>query len=512
MRKNIHITIIFSLLLALPLWTGCNNEMEGVDSSNSSNGGDYSGEPIRIEASVGSISNFGGTTTRSTGNMKNTFVQPLNENQDTGFDFVTTIEDIPAIETRANVAIPNVKFRMIAYKDGGVKVTNFAGLGDYQTDASGAATAIAGKELYLPAGTYTFICYSYGNNDDLPTFDSENITLPVQHYQDFMTYTVNNVKVADIADGGFKLENINFVRQCARIRLIVSVDGFVDNKISQCAVTLQNMNDATVNWILGSEDVISLPNTGTSGKVNILWAADKLNNKSVRSDSVIVLPTSERDLSALFTALTIDGQDLKNSVITIPEQTLDPHKDYSITISIERNYILAGGYKWAKGNVYKKDNEFFLEATQDGYHGDNGIDGSTYFGWNTLDATDGACNKGNYDYNSDPCSKIKPLGTWITPSRVETKALVDSGYDYDGHGAWMGEGTIKVYFPGAGMRINDGISPSEGVYYDGTFGYYSLRDNTPGYNQTFIVWEEVDWQGEIQRPYGLPIRCVKRQL
>lgn len=95
---------------------------------------------------------------------------------------------------------------------------------------------------------------------------------------------------------------------------------------------------------------------------------------------------------------------------------------------------------------------------------------------------------------------------------METKALADSGYDYDGHGAWMGEGTIKVYFPGAGMRVNDGISPSEGVYYDGTFGYYSLRDNTPGNNQTFIVWEAPDWQGEIQRPYGLPIRCVKRQL
>lgn len=135
MRKNIHITIIFSLLLALPLWTGCNNEMEG-DSSNSSNGGVYSGEPIRIEASVGNIGNFGGTTTRSTGNRKNIFVQPLDENQDTGFDFVTTVEDIPAIETRANVAMPNVKFRMIAYKNGGVKVTNFAGLGDYQTDPS----------------------------------------------------------------------------------------------------------------------------------------------------------------------------------------------------------------------------------------------------------------------------------------------------------------------------------------------------------------------------------------
>lgn len=138
-----------------------------------------------------------------------------------------------------------------------------------------------------------------------------------------MTYTVSNVKVETSVDGGFKLENINFVRQCARIRLIVSVDGFVDNKISQCAVTLQNMNDATVNWTLGTADATSLPNAGTSGSVDILWAADKLNNTSVRSDSVIVLPTSERDLSALFTALTIDGQDLKNSVITIPGQVLD---------------------------------------------------------------------------------------------------------------------------------------------------------------------------------------------
>lgn len=511
MRKNIHITIAFSLLFALPLWTGCNNEMDGVDSSNSANGGDCNGEPIRVEASIGKIGNFGGTTTRSAENAKVTFVQPLDETRDTGFDIVTTIEDLHAVETRANVVIPNVKFRMLAYKDGGIKVTNFAGMGDYQTDASGAVAAIAGKELYLPAGTYSFVCYSYGNNDELPAFDEESITVPVQHYQDFMTYTVNSVVVKADADGGFKLENIVFVRQCSRLRLIVSVDGFVDNKISQCAVTLQNMNDAAVNWTLGNLDTVSLPNTGTSGTVNVVWAADQLDKTSVRSDSVIVLPATERNLSALFTALTIDGQDLKNSVVSIPGQILAPHKDYSITISIERNYILAGGYKWAKGNVYKKDNEFFIEPTQDGYHGDNGINGSTYFGWNTLDATDGARNDGNYDYNSDPCSKIKPLGTWITPSRVETKALLDSGYDYDGKGAWMGEGTIKVYFPGAGMRINDGISPSEGVYYDGTFGYYSLRDNTPNYNQTFIVWSEPDWMAEIQRPYGLAIRCVKKQ-
>lgn len=511
MKKRIDITIIFSLLLTLPLWTGCNSEMEGVQSPETSSESDYSGELIRIDASIRNLGNFGGTTTRSTENAKAIFVQPLDENRDTGFDIVTTVEDMYAMQTRANVALSNVKFRMLAYKDGGVKVSNFAGQGDFETDASGAATAIPGKEMYLPAGKYTFICYSYGNNDALPIFNTESTTLPVKHYQDFMTYTVNGIDVAESADGGFKLENISFVRQCTRIKLIVTVDGFTDNQISQCALTLQNMNDATVDWTLGTPDGTSLPQAGTSGTVDITWPADRLNKTTVQSDSVIVLPASKRNLTALFTALTIDGQDLKNSAITIPDQIFEPRKDYSITISIERNYILAGGFKWAKGNVYKKNNAFFIEPTQDGYHGDNGIEGSTYFGWNTLDATDGARNDGDYDYSSDPCSQIKPLGTWITPSRIETKALVESGYEYDGNGAWMGEGTIKVYFPGAGMRINDGISPSEGVYYDGTFGYYSLRDNTPGYNQTFIVWEAADWQAEIQRPYGLPIRCVKKQ-
>lgn len=511
MKTKRHIPALLSMLcLILPLWCGCSNDMnEAMAPENTPIGkGDYSGTPIAVKAVVSGVDNFS-TSTRSGNYTKETFVMPLDNNYDTGYDMTMTIEAVPPVQTRANQALINTVFRIVAYKDNVVSASNYAGEGDFITDADGNATAVQGKEMFLPAGSYTFVCYSIGA-DMLPDFDKSTIAIPVHHQEDFMVYKKADVNVAPDTTGEFSFGGILFTRLCSRMQIIVSIDGFANNAINACAATLSNLNDNTIIYNMSET---TLPNTGTSGSWNFTWDASALGGTSANSDISYLLPSTERSLTILFTELTFGIEDLKDASFTILPQALAPGMDYKITMAISRNYIPVGGYKWAKGNVYKTDDgQFFFESKQEDFH--TGMTGGSYFGWNTLETTDGACNSGAgiYNYATDPCSKVAPSGTWQTPSRVEATALSASNYTWDDTllGAWMGTGDNKVFLPATGLRSNNGIS-SGGLVGVGKNAYYSLRDYTTNYNHSFIVLSSgPNWMSRMQRPNGLPIRCVKK--
>lgn len=506
MKKKIHIKMVLSLFLTLPLWIGCSNGADEVEAISPTTN-DYSGEPIRVVTSAIGSANFdGGTVTRS-GSMKELSIQPLDESFDTGYDIETTIEAIGQTLTRAKESLPNVHYRIVAYRNNTIASGNYAGFGDFSTDAAGIATSIAGKELFLPAGPYKFMCYTFGD-ENLPEFDINATSVPVSHNQNFMTKILDNVNVQpDPVTGIFKLGELTFNCLCAQLQLEVSADGFYDNTITACAATVNNMNDNTVSWNYGDA---TLPSTGTSGSVGFTWPT--VGDMLASSEQKIVLPCNEREIAIAFTDLQVGDVTINNAVVKVPGKFFVAAGNYKIAMHITRNYIEVGNAKWAKGNVYKEGDSFKIEASQEAYH--TGKDNGSYFGWNTTELGDGLYNNGIYNYEEDPCSKIKPAGTWILPTRNQAEALVPTFYwNADTKCAEFGDGTVKLILPATGVRINaTGTSP-QGVSNEGKSSSYMLSDNTPPrYYQSFSLQPtSARFVTNMIRSHGAPIRCVKKE-
>lgn len=499
MKKNSFIYWIV-LLFTLPIWSGCNNEMDEKGSSTEK----YSGEPIPIQLFVKGIEN--GIDTRAAVN-KMVFSQPLDKDYDTGYDLVTTVEATGIVQTRANSVLANVKYRLLAYK-GTISTANYAGQGNYVTDAMGVATA-EGTQLYLPAGTYTFVCYSYNKNEVIAAFDGTGTLLPVAQGDDFITCIQNNVTVEADATGEFILDNV-FTRHSTQVTLEVSAAGYANNTINACAATMQTMNDNTLSWNFATST--TLPNTGTSGSVDFVWTT--LNDTVVTSTSRLVLPISQRNLSVALTSLTIGTDILANSTVDLSDVVLQSGYNYKISIALERNFIPVGNFKWAKGNLYKSGADYLFEATQDGNH--PGLTGGSYFDWNSSDVGLGTFNDGVYDVAKDPCAGVAPTGTWITPNIDAVSALITNKvWDTSGtiNGYWFGTAPYRVFLPAYGVRSPD--YPPSIVGNDGLMAYYSLRDHSVGNNFycAALSFEEggAFIMEDSSRTLGYLIRCVKAQ-
>lgn len=507
MKKNIHIRTILSLFFALPLWMGCSNSTDEMGVIVPPVTGDYSGDPIRVMVSAIGSGSFGsGTVTRS-GNAKEFSVQPLDENFDTGYDIETTVEAMEQTFTRAKESLPNVHYRVMAYRDNTITGANYAGYGDFSTDDAGIATSITGKELFLPAGMYKFVCYTFGD-ENLPEFDINAASVPVSHNQNFMTKILDNVNVQpDPTTGIFTMGELTFNCLCAQLQLEVSVDGFYNNSVTACAATVNSMNDNTVNWSYGDA---TLPTTGTSGSVDFVWST--VDDALVTSEQRVVLPCSERDITITFTDLKVGDVTINNAVVKVPAKQLAAAGNYKIAMHITRNYIEVGNAKWAKGNVYKEGDVFKIEASQEAYH--KGKDNGSYFGWNVLDIGDGLYNSGIYNYDTDPCSKIKPAGTWILPTRNQAESLVSTFvWNADTKCAEFGNGSVKLILPATGVRVNATGTNPQGLQNDGKTGNYILWDNTPPrYYQSFSLQStSARFVTNMIKSHGAPIRCVKKE-
>ena len=504
MKINICIKTILLFLFIVPFCVGCSNDTDLVETPSVNN--DYSGHPVMV--TVGNVINARTEVLTRAAYSKEFFSQPLDKNKDTGFELETTIEHLAPMQTRAVIPLANAVFRLVAYKNGEVSPENYAGQGDFQTDSIGTTTPLTGHELFLPEGEYAFVCYSYGNLNAIPAFDGTVINVPVNNYEDFMTYTKKDVDVKANDEGVFTLQKVIFVKHCALVQVEVSAEGYPgDNKITRCAATLQNMN-GPVNWSLGTDDSQKLPNSGTNGTVTVAWT--NLNTDSVTSEEVNVMSVTKRNIALLFSDLQIGGLSFDNTLVNIPDKQFEPGGKYKITIKLKRNFIEIGGYKWAKGNLYKEGENFYIEASQEAYH--SGMEGGSFFGWNTTDITPGKSNSGDYSYAADPCSKVAPENTWQTPNREACQALIQDGWEWDeiNKGTWFGTGSNKLFLPAAGIRF-DGAQQIE---LEGEITFYGLRDPFESTRCAYLHIESLNaivTEG-MTRTTGMPIRCVKKTV
>lgn len=460
-------------------------------------------ELVPVQVSVAGVDEyFGGGFTRSDMDPIR-IVQPLDSTYDTGYDVETVIEPVPLanpVQTRATLA--NIRFRVVAYKDGATTAANYAGTAVYRTDGSGIASLVAGTATpvsengiwLLPNGSYTFVCYSYGA-DSNPAMLASNWSTKVGVNQDFMLY--RKEKAILTPGQTFTLSDISFTRQSAQLQICVQTSGEVfaqagGGKVQQCAASVSNMSTSTT-W---DASQASVPNTGTNGALAMTWSS--LNSTTVYSNFYKILPQSNRRLTVKLTTLRINNVQYNNAVtINATTNTYVAGGNYRITVTVLSNGINLAGCIWAKGNLTRSGNSYYFE--------NDTRTGGSYFGWNTLEISNSRQynnpNRGNYDYNSDPCSKVAPVGTWIAPSSTQLRNLINTGFRKSGsYGVFGGKLTLPT---GGNIGRN-------GVNYWTSSGYYS--SSTPsGSRQYFIEFNGSAFLSTgYDRGDAFHMRCVKR--
>lgn len=112
---------------------------------------------------------------------------------------------------------------------------------------------------------------------------------------------------------------------------------------------------------------------------------------------------------------------------------------------------------WASGNLYYDTvtGEYKNATTQEYVHNEGVPEGGSYFGWNTLSWI-GQYNQGDYTAANDPCTKVKPFNSWVTPSKEQAEELIVVGKGYYTGRGYQFYGSENLYFTGAGYRVRDG--------------------------------------------------------
>lgn len=490
----------FILLLA-----GCGKEETlGDDLPTSPKEETDGGELVPVQVSVAGVDEyFGGGFTRSDMDPIR-IVQPLDSTYDTGYDVETVIEPVPLanpVQTRATLA--NIRFRVVAYKDGATTADNYAGTAVYRTNGSGIASLVAGTATpvsenglwLLPNGSYTFVCYSYGV-DSNPAMLASNWSTAVTANQDFMLYRKEN---AILTPGQtFTLSDISFTRQSAQLQICVKTDGEIfalagGGKVQQCAASVSNMSTSTT-W---NASQASVPNTGTNGALAMTWST--LNSTTVYSNYYKILPQNNRALTVKLTTLRINNVQYNNAVtINANANTYVVGGNYRITVTVVSNGINLAGCIWAKGNLTRNGSSYYFENSTTA--------GGSYFGWNTLEISNSRqynnANRGNYDYNRDPCSKVAPAGTWIAPSSTQLRNLINTGFRRSGSNGVFGG---KLTLPTGGNIGRNGVN------YWTSSGYYSSSTSS-GSRQYFIEFNssKAILSTGYDRGDAFHMRCVKK--
>lgn len=172
------------------------------------------------EATVGTRS--GGL--EETAGTRNEGTEVTRQKGDDGLDMaVSTLPDTVTAAagnatTRWANMDDNIVFRVVAYKSAtaaGISTSNYAGYGDYKLSGSTVQTT---KSLTVPAGTYTFVCYSYGNGNAITAFANSSTSVSATSGQNFMTYVKPGVTIANLGSK-YTLKDIVFKHHCARYRV-----------------------------------------------------------------------------------------------------------------------------------------------------------------------------------------------------------------------------------------------------------------------------------------------------
>lgn len=251
-------------------------------------------------------------------------------------------EVTPQSSTRAALdegALVNV----IAYRTGGdYSASNRVGSAAYRVGADGALVAVGGNDLYLPEGTYMFICCLN------PTSVNNTGTHPVatvSRFSDYGSVSVSGqVTKWTTAEGNTVARPIQlgaFSRECARVSFKFSLGelGTSAEMRSLKIVTMNMTNLSAESGVTTSGVKVITPTSGNSVTFPVYkFVTDRLDPLDV-SGSFVVLPKSSAvysfDFGVQFNGVTTITNTFRTS--TLPALAYEAGKEYTYTVMLGKD-------------------------------------------------------------------------------------------------------------------------------------------------------------------------------
>lgn len=337
---------------------------------------------------------------------------------------ISTLHDNGAAETAEGEATTrwanmddNIVFRVVAYKSAtaaGISTSNYAGYGDYKLSGSTVQTV---KSLVVPAGTYTFIFYSYGNSNAITALTNGSVSVPATNGQNFMTYVKPGVVINNIGSK-YTLGGIVFKHHCARYRVQAIAQAGRMGTVTACAgtVTLPKHN-ATYTFTNGA-----FTTQATTGSINLTW--DNPNAMSVYSGYIYLLPQTSANVTIILN-LTIGGIAFTNRSISLSGLTLTANNTYytNVSFTTTEGYII-GGALWANGNLVYESGQYTNYSNT--MYCSKAANAPDYFTYNNPISNNVELVTTRSD-SRDPCRKVAPANTWRTPTVADITNLISTG-------------------------------------------------------------------------------------
>lgn len=382
----------------------------------------------------------------------------------------------------------NIVFRVVAYKSAtaaGISTSNYAGYGDYKLSGSTVQTV---KSLVVPAGTYTFIFYSYGNSNAIAAFTNGSVSVPATNGQNFMTYVKPGVVINNIGSR-YTLSGIVFKHHCARYRVQAIAQAGRMGTVTACAgtVTLPKHN-ATYTFTNGA-----FTTQATTGSINLTW--DNPNAMSAYSGYIYLLPQTSANVTVKLN-LTIGGKAFTNKSVTLSGLTMAANNTYysNVSFTTTEGYIV-GGALWANGNLVYTSGQYTNHSNT--MYCSKAANASDYFTYNNP-IPNNAELVTTWSDSRDPCRKVAPANTWRTPTTTDSKNLLSTGAKSQTSYTIYGE-VLKLPFSSF-MRFTEG-HPHE-PYFD-FVGYYLTTTYPTCLQNGGIGLYSTD------ETLAFPIRCIR---
>ncbi len=382
----------------------------------------------------------------------------------------------------------NIVFRVVAYKSAtaaGISTSNYAGYGDYKLSGSTVQTV---KSLVVPAGTYTFIFYSYGNSNAIAAFTNGSVSVPATNGQNFMTYVKPGVVINNIGSR-YTLSGIVFKHHCARYRVQAIAQAGRMGTVTACAgtVTLPKHN-ATYTFTNGT-----FTTQATTGSINLTW--DNPNAMSAYSGYIYLLPQTSANATIILN-LTIGGIAFTNRSISLSGLTLTANNTYytNVSFTTTEGYII-GGALWANGNLVYESGQYTNYSNT--MYCSKAANAPDYFTYNNPISNNVELVT-TWSDSRDPCRKVAPANTWRTPTTTDIKNLLSTGAKSQTSYTIYGE-VLKLPFSSF-MRFTEG-HPHE-PYFD-FVGYYLTTTYPTCLQNGGIGLYSTD------ETLAFPIRCIR---
>lgn len=466
---------------------GCDKENESAASINS--------QEVQIEVECPKMDSW---STEEINNTRNEYGNRVLQKDETdGLDMkVCTLPDtIRRATTRWTNIDNNTVFRVVAYacsSAAAITTSNYKGYGDYQLLSNGTVKTL--RNITLPVGTYTFVCYSYGNSSAMSAFNNSTTTTTATNGQNFMTCIIPNINIPD-TETKYTLSNITFRNRSTRYRIKVTAQSGRMDKITSCSATLSlPLKSLTYTF---TNNVIS-PNEA-KGSFNVTWTNP--NAMTVYSDYVYILSMNPGNITIKLNA-TIGGKAFTNKSVALSNLILKPNGIYcsNVSFTTTAGYIVAGAF-WARGNLYlNKSNAFTFQSDTHIYS--SNLSDNGYWGWNVLDPQDRATKNTSWSDGRDPCRKI---AGWRSPTSAELTALKSVTYKDETRSGVKGRLFNGILFlPKCGYRWGSNGSLLENT----TRGLYWCNSGTISYFLDFRDNAETIMNATAAND-GLSLRCVK---